>query len=99
MTDLITEAFELQRKIESELPHGWELIDTGMFLPDPDTNVIERDLTIEVEGKEYSMSFNTNGELHGDVPPQSLLKIKTILEGYKRLDEKEVVINTGGGMR
>ena len=99
MSNLIKKAFDLQEKIEAALPEGWELIDTGMFLPDSDTNVIQRDLVIEVEGKEYAMNFSTNGDLIGDVPPQSFLKIKTILEGYKSISEDKVVLNTGGGMR
>ena len=71
MNSLLTKAFDIQRQLDEVLSNDFEIIDTGMMIPDGTENVLWRDMTIENKKNRdeyYCFSYSTNGELKGETP-------------------------------
>ena len=78
--NLINHIFDIQTKINSIIPEGYEMVDSGMFIPEGGEDELWRDNCLEKDDKEYAYSFSTNGKLKGEVPPEMSIKLSLILQ-------------------
>jgi hypothetical protein len=83
-TKLIERIFEIQRKIDEVTLSKYEGVDQGMFVPQESNEVYWRDNSYwNDDDKIYSFSFSTDGDCEGDIPPDCVIDVLSILDSYK----------------
>ena len=81
--DLLNHIFDIQKKVDAIVPEGYEMVDSGMFIPEGTEEELWRDNCLEKEGKDFAYSFSTSGKLKGDVPPEMSIALSVLLEENK----------------
>ena len=87
--NLINQVFDIQRQIDAVLPDAddCDWIDSGMFV-DPKRgdkiNVLWRDTSYGIDGKEYAFTWSTAGGFKGELPEKELAAVLAILEPLKK---------------
>ena len=83
---LITEIFSIQTEIANILPFGYNIVDSGMYVPGGEETELWRDMTVEMpNGNDFYISYSTDGNIkHDDVPQRILLQIKDVLSQYRK---------------
>lgn len=85
MSNLVSKVFGMETSIVEMFPKGYKPVGTGMFIPKDwsKVNTLWRDMEVEGEGKTYSFSYSTNGDVEGDVPPVIQEQLTKFLLNYK----------------
>jgi hypothetical protein len=79
MSQYLRHILDLEKKILNCFPPN-SFRDGGMLLPEEGQTLFMRDLTVEVDGKEYTFQFSNDGMFRGELPEEYYRPVLQVIQ-------------------